>query len=185
MKSHSRTLNLNRSGGLLNHVASALVLAATLIFETKASVYIGRGSSFLEFIPSIIIISYLEDRVLALAATALMVATGLWVRGILDAQISNEDWARAILVMVSGGVIALTFHRLRQDLRELLEVAEARLAAVEATESRYRWAFERAAMGFANTNDKGELLQSNRRLCQMTGYKEEELARLQLKTLVH
>jgi PAS domain S-box-containing protein len=185
MNSHSRTSNSNRSGRLLNHVASALVLAATLIFETKASVYVGKSSSFLEFIPAIIIIAYLEDRAPALAATALMVATGLWARGVPGTQISNEDWARAILILVSGGVIALTFHRLRQDLRELLEVAEARLAAVEATESRYRWTFERAAMGFANTNDKGELLQSNRRLCEMTGYKEEELARLRLNTLVH
>ncbi|TIY09272.1 MAG: diguanylate cyclase, partial [Mesorhizobium sp.] len=113
----------------------------------------------MEFIPAIIIISYLEDRGPALAATILMVAAGLWARSTLHGQI-GEDWARAILLVVSGGVIAMTFHRLRQDLRELLEVAEARLAAVEATENRYRWAFERAAMGFANTNERGELLQS-------------------------
>ncbi|WP_287222028.1 PAS domain S-box protein [Mesorhizobium sp.] len=185
MKWQSRRSDLNPSGRLLTHIASASVLAATLIFETKASVYIGEGSSFLEFIPAIIIISYLEDRGPALAATILMVAAGLWTRSTLHDQISGEDWARAILLLISGGVIAMTFHRLRQDVRELLEVAEARLAAVEATESRYRWAFERAAMGFANTNEKGELLQSNRRLSEMTGYEEDELAQLQLETLVH
>lgn len=185
MNSQSRRPDSNPSGRLLTHVASVLVLAATLIFETKASVYIGEGSSFLEFIPAIIIISYLEDRGPALAATILMVAAGLWARSTLHGQISGEDWARAILLVVSGGVIAMTFHRLRQDLRELLEVAEARLAAVEATENRYRWAFERAAMGFANTNERGELLQSNRRLSEMTGYEEEELAQLRLETLVH
>lgn len=185
MNSHSRRWNSDPSARLLTHIASASVLFATLIFETKASVYIGEGSSFLEFIPAIIIISYLEDRAPALAATILMVAAGLWARGTLHGQISSEDWARAILLLVSGGVIAMTFHRLRQDLRELLEIAEVRLSAVEATESRYRWAFERAAMGFANTNEDGELLQSNRRLCEMTGYKEEELAHLRLRTLVH
>ncbi|RWJ64967.1 MAG: PAS domain S-box protein [Mesorhizobium sp.] len=185
MNSQSRRSDWNPSGRLLTHVASALVLAATLIFETKASVYIGEGSSFLEFIPAIIIIAYLEDRGPALAATILMVAVGLWARSTLHGQISGEDWARAILLVISGGVIAMTFHRLRQDLRELLEVAEARLAAVEATENRYRWAFERAAMGFANTNERGELLQSNRRLSEMTGYEEEELAQLRLETLVH
>lgn len=183
MSSQSRRSNSNPSGRLLTHIASASVLAATLIFEIKLSAYIGQGASFLEFVPAIIIIAYLEDRVPALAATTLMVTVGLWARG--HDQISNGDWARAILLLVSGGVIAMTFHRLRQDLRELLEVAEARLAAVEATESRYRWAFERAAMGFANTNEKGELLQSNKRLCEMTGYKEEELAQLQLDTLAH
>ncbi|WP_287324158.1 PAS domain S-box protein [Mesorhizobium sp.] len=185
MNWQSRRSDLNPTGRLLTHIASASVLAATLIFETKASAYIGEGSSFLEFVPAIIIISYLEDRGPALAATILMVAAGLWTRSTLHGQISGEDWARAILLLISGGVIAMTFHRLRQDVRELLEVAEARLAAVEATESRYRWAFERAAMGFANTNEKGELLQSNRRLSEMTGYEEDELAQLQLETLVH
>ncbi|TIL88730.1 MAG: PAS domain S-box protein [Mesorhizobium sp.] len=185
MNWQSRRSDLNPTGRLLTHIASASVLAATLIFQTKASAYIGEGSSFLEFIPAIIIISYLEDRGPALAATILMVAAGLWTRSTLHGQISGEDWARAILLLISGGVIAMTFHRLRQDVRELLEVAEARLAAVEATESRYRWAFERAAMGFANTNEKGELLQSNRRLSEMTGYEEDELAQLQLETLVH
>ncbi|PDQ17638.1 diguanylate cyclase [Mesorhizobium sanjuanii] len=165
---------------MLTHLVSLLVLSVTLTFAIKTSASIGESASFLEFIPAIIIIAYLEDRAPTLAATILMLAVGLWARG-LD-QISNDDWARAILLLVSGGVIAITFHRLRKDLHE---VADARLAAVEATGSRYRWAFERAAMGFANTNEKGELLQSNRRLCDMTGYKEEELARLQLNTLVH
>lgn len=183
MKSHPPRSNSNPSGRLLTHLASLLVLTATLIFEVKAPVYIGKNASFLEFIPAIIIIAYLEDRVPALAATILMVAVGLWARGL--GQVSDEDWARAILLLVSGGVIAMTFHRLRQDLHEAAGVAEARLAALEATESRYRWAFERAAMGFVNSNEKGELLQSNRRLCEMTGYNEEELAQLRLKTLVH
>lgn len=183
MKSHPPRSNSNPTSRMLTHLASLLVLFATLMFVIKSSVYLGGTASFLEFIPAIIIIAYLEDRVPALAATILMVAVGLWARGL--SQISNEDWARAILLLVSGGVIAMTFHRLRKDLQEVVGVAEARLAAVEATEGRYRWAFERAAMGFANSNEKGELLQSNRRLCEMTGYKEEELAQLRLKTLVH
>jgi PAS domain S-box-containing protein len=185
MNAHPPSLNSNRPGKLLTHLASASLLVATLVVETKLSLYIGRGTSFLEFIPAIIVISYLEDRLIALAATFVMVAVGLWVRGILHTPISTEDWMPAILLLVSGGMIALMFHRLRQDLRQLLHIAEARLAAVEATESRYRWAFERAAIGFANTNGNGELLQSNRRLCDMTGYNEEELAQLRLKTLVH
>ncbi|TKA98625.1 MAG: diguanylate cyclase, partial [Mesorhizobium sp.] len=57
---------------MLTHIASASVLAATLIFEIKLSAYIGQGASFLEFVPAIIIIAYLEDRVPALAATILM-----------------------------------------------------------------------------------------------------------------
>ncbi|TJV20382.1 MAG: hypothetical protein E5Y16_30920, partial [Mesorhizobium sp.] len=99
MNWQSRRSDLNPTGRLLTHIASASVLAATLIFETKASAYIGEGSSFLEFIPAIIIISYLEDRGPALAATVLMVAAGLWTRSTLHGQISGEDWARAILLL--------------------------------------------------------------------------------------
>ena len=180
-----RRLILQLSSKPLAHAASILVLIVSIIFETTKSINVGQDAAFIAFIPGIIVIVYLEGRVVAIAATLLMAAAGLWAQRVLNTQISPEDWTRAVLLMVSGGVIALTFHRLRQDLREALEVAEARLAALEATESRYRWAFERAAMGFANTNENGELLQSNRRLCEMTGYKEQELAQLQLKNLVH
>lgn len=185
MGSFLRWLNSNMIGTPLAHVASILVLAVSIIFEATNSVHVGQGGDFITFIPAIIVIVYLEGRSAAIAATLVMAAAGLWARSVLKDQISSEDWTRAVFLLVSGGVIASIFHRLRQDLREALGVAEARLAAVEATESRYRWAFERAAMGFANTNRRGELLQSNRRLCEMTGYEEKELAQLQLEALVH
>lgn len=185
MGSYLRWLNSSVTGTPLAHVASILVLAVSIIFETSNSVHVGQGGDFITFIPAIIVIVYLEGRATAIAATLVMAACGLWARNALNAQISSEDWTRAILLLVSGGVIASVFHRLRQDLRDALGVAEARLAAVEATESRYRWAFERAAMGFANTTKNGEVLQSNRRLCEMTGYNEGELAQLPLKALVH
>jgi PAS domain S-box-containing protein len=127
---------------------------------------------------------YLEGRLVAIAVTLLMAAAGLWMRRVLNAQLSAEDWTSAIFLLVSGGLIASVFHRLRQDLRGALEVAEARLAAIDAAESRYRWAFERAALGFANANRRGELLQSNRRFFEMTGYGEKELAQLKLEGLV-
>ncbi|QPC91661.1 PAS domain S-box protein [Mesorhizobium sp. INR15] len=185
MGSFLRWLNSSVSGTPLAHVASILVLAASVVFEATNSMHVGQDGAFISFIPAIIVIVYLEGRVAAITATLVMAAAGLWAQSVLNGQISSEDWTRAILLLVSGGVIASIFHRLRQDLRAALEIAEARLAAVEATESRYRWAFERAAMGFANTNRRGELLQSNRRLCEMTGYDENELSQLQLEALVH
>ncbi|WP_342770059.1 MULTISPECIES: PAS domain S-box protein [Mesorhizobium] len=121
----------------------------------------------------------------AIAATLFMAAAGLGARRALNAQLSAEDWTRAIFLLVSGGLIAFMFHRLRQDLRGALEVAETRLAAIDATETRYRGAFERAAMGFVNTNRRGEMLLSNSRLRDMTGYGEKELAQLNLEELIH
>jgi len=179
-----RRLKLNVPGTSLAHVASLLVLAVSLIFVITNTIHVGQDAAFIAFIPAIIIIAYLEGRLLAIAATLLMAAAGLWEQRVLNSQISAEDWTRAIFLLVSGGLIAFVFHRLRQDLREALEVAEARLAAIDAAEGRYRWAFERAALGFANANRRGELLQSNRRLFEMTGYGEEELAQLELEALV-
>ncbi|MEZ2331140.1 PAS domain S-box protein [Mesorhizobium sp. RCC_202] len=175
----------NIPGRPLAHLASVAVLAATLAVEAATSIYVGRDIAFIAFVPAIVVIAYLEDRLAAIAATLLAAAAGLWARYALNTQITAEDWTRAILLLASGAAIAMIFHRLRHDLRQALDVAEARLSAVEATESRYRWAFERAAMGFANTNRKGEVLQSNRRLCDMTGYKEEELAQMPLAALVY
>lgn len=185
MSSHRGRLNSSVQGTLLGHVVSILVLVVSIIFETTKSIHVGQDAAFIAFIPAIIVIVYLEGRGTTIAATLLMAAAGLWAQRVVNTRISAEDWTRATLLLVSACVIALTFHRLRQELRQAVEVAEARLAAVEATENRYRWAFERAAIGFANTNENGELLQSNRRLCEMTGYKEKELANLRLDGLIH
>ncbi|PBC18698.1 MULTISPECIES: PAS domain S-box protein [unclassified Mesorhizobium] len=179
-----RWLKSNVSSTPSAHVASLLVLAGSIILEAISTIYVGQGATFIAFIPVIIVIVYLEGRLVAIAATLLMAAAGLWMRRVLNAQLSAEDWTSAIFLLVSGGLIASVFYRLRQDLRGALEVAEARLAAIDAAESRYRWAFERAALGFANANRRGELLQSNRRFYEMTGYGEKELAQLKLEGLV-
>lgn len=184
MGSFLRWLKSKVSSTSLAHVASLLVLAASIVFEAINAIYVGQRVTFIAFIPVIIVIVYLEGRLVAIAATVLMTAAGLWMRHALNAQLSAEDWTSAIFLLVSGGLIASVFHRLRQDLRGALEVAEARLAALDVAESRYRWAFQRAALGFANANRRGELLQSNRRLFEMTGYGEEELAHLKLEGLV-
>lgn len=185
MGSYPRWLKSNVSGTPLAHVASLLVLAVSIIFEATNTVHLGQDAAFIASVPAIIIIVYLEGRGPTIVATILLALVGLGARRLVNGHISVEDWTHAIFLLVSGGLIAVMFHRLRQDLRGALEVAEARLAAIDATESRYRWAFERAAMGFANTNRGGELLQSNRRLCEMTGYREEELAQLPFEALVY
>jgi PAS domain S-box-containing protein len=160
------------------------VLIATIIFET-AIINTRGGTGFIVSIPAVIIIVYLEGRGAAIAAAVATTVVGLWAEKTLHGRITTDDWLEAIFLLVSGCAIAFIFHRLRRDLRKALEVAESRLAAVAETESRFRLVFERAAIGFANTNEKGELLQSNRHLCELTGYGGEELAQLSLVSLVH
>ncbi|WP_246674888.1 PAS domain S-box protein [Mesorhizobium sp. B4-1-3] len=166
-------------------MASMSVLIFTVIFEISSITQAETEETFISAIPAIIIAVYLVGRNAAIVATLVAAAAGLAAARILRGQVPAEDWLRAIFLLVSGFMIALVFHRLRQDVSRALEIAENRLSAVEATESRFRSVFERAAIGFANTNEKGELLQSNRRLCELTGYSEAELAHVPLERLVH
>jgi len=166
-------------------MASMLVLVATVFFEIINLITAKTEATFISSIPAIIVAVYLVGRGAAIAATLVTAAAALAAERILRGPIPMEDWLRALFLLVAGLMIALIFDRLRKDLRKALEVAERRLAIVEATESRFRAVFERAAIGFANTNERGELLQSNKRLCELTGYGEAELANFPLMRLVH
>jgi len=162
-----------------------LVLVITVILEI-ANLYSAKNeATFISSIPAIIVAVYLVGRGAAIAATLGIAAASLGAERILRGPIPSEDWLRAISLLVSGFMIAFIFSRLRQDLRKALEVAESRLAVVESTESRFRSLFERAAIGFANTNEKGEILQSNKRLSELTEYGEADLAQFPLVRLVH
>ncbi|TIN67213.1 MAG: diguanylate cyclase, partial [Mesorhizobium sp.] len=130
MRLLSLNLHPNSSSKLLTHLASMSLLIATLAVETALPASMAYDIGFFEFVPTIIAISYLEDRLIALAATFVMVAVGLLARDILSNPINVEVWIRAILLLVAGAMIALTFHRQRQDYRTLLQVAEARLVAL-------------------------------------------------------
>ncbi|MDX8523682.1 PAS domain S-box protein [Mesorhizobium sp. MSK_1335] len=111
-----------------------------------------------------------------------MAVAGLGARTIVSGQILADEWVRAVLLVLSGGMIAFLFERSRQTLRVASDV---KLAAVEAAESRYRRAFERAALGFATANDSGELLWLNKRLSALLGYLEDDLAGRRIGELVH
>ncbi|CDX13376.1 Signal transduction histidine kinase [Mesorhizobium plurifarium] len=111
-----------------------------------------------------------------------MAATGLAARTVVKGLPLADDWVRAILLVLAGSMIAFLFDRSRQSLQAALDV---KLAAVEAAESRYRRAFERAALGFATANGRGELLRLNKRLGALLGYLEDDLVGRPLDELVH
>ncbi|SFN88277.1 PAS domain S-box-containing protein [Mesorhizobium sp. NFR06] len=163
-------------------LASAAILIATLVFEARVALTGGADPAFLEFVPAIVVIAFLENRWLALAATLVMALAGLAARIFMGGQAPVEEFVRATLLLLSGGMIAFLFDRSRKDLRAALDV---KLAAVEAAETRYRRAFERAAMGFAAADDNGELLRLNKRLCTLLGYLEDDLVGRRMEELVH
>lgn len=173
-----------RGGPILSptHLASTAVVVATLLFEVGVSRAGGADLAFLEFIPAIVVIAFLENRGMAAGSTLLMAAVGLGSRIIMGRQPLADEFARAILLVLSGGMITLLFDRSRQSLRAALDV---KLSAVEAAEARFRQAFERAALGFATANDRGELLGVNKRLSVLLGYPEDDLVGRRIDELVH
>ncbi|RUX36458.1 diguanylate cyclase, partial [Mesorhizobium sp. M7A.F.Ca.CA.002.09.1.1] len=83
MRLHSLSLHPNSSGKLLTRLASMSLLIATLAVETALPTSVAYDIGFFEFVPAIIAISYFEDRMIALAATFVMVAVGLLTRDVL------------------------------------------------------------------------------------------------------
>jgi PAS domain S-box-containing protein len=74
------------------------------------------------------------------------------------------------------------------DLTESKRAEEALRAAQEtlqASEVRFRGAFETAAQGMALVSLEGRFLQVNRALCQMVGYSEAELLASDFQTITH
>ncbi|BCM17873.1 sensor histidine kinase [Mesorhizobium sp. J8] len=158
------------------------VLVATLLFEVAIFLTGGTDPAFLEFVPAIVVVAFLENRLVAIGSTLLMAAAGLGARVIVGGQSPADEWVRAILLGLAGGMIAFLFDRSRRSLQAALDV---KLAAVEAAGSRYRRAFERAALGFATADDRGKLLWLNKRLSVLLGYPEDDLVGRRIDELVH
>ena len=68
-----------------------------------------------------------------------------------------------------------------QDVTELRQ----REAALREAEERFRHAFEHALIGVALVSPEGEWLRVNRRMCTMTGYREDELLGMSFQEITH
>ena len=69
-------------------------------------------------------------------------------------------------------------------VRDLTERRETE-ASLFASEERFRATFEQAAVGIAHVAGDGTFLRVNRRLCEITGYDHEELAKLTFQAITH
>ncbi len=70
---------------------------------------------------------------------------------------------------------------------EIRDVSATRAAAraLEISERRFRNTFENAAVGVANVAEDGRWLRVNRRLCEITGYGEDELLGRSFQDITH
>lgn len=67
------------------------------------------------------------------------------------------------------------------DISERIE----RERSIRESETRFRSAFENAAVGIAHTSATGNLIRVNQRLCEMLGRTEEELVNLNFREITH
>ncbi|MEW5791019.1 MAG: PAS domain S-box protein [Pseudomonadota bacterium] len=96
------------------------------------------------------------------------------------------------------GAITMDFHEPRRPSprdRQLLDIS-THLAAIalersqaekrlRESEARFRATFDQAAVGMAQVQPDGRLLQVNQRLCDMLGYAPEELLQKRLQDITH
>lgn len=71
------------------------------------------------------------------------------------------------------------------DVQEILQRSAALEQALQESEQVYRSTFELAAVGVAHVSADGRWLRSNRKLCEIMGYTEAELAQLRFQQVTH
>jgi PAS domain S-box-containing protein len=71
------------------------------------------------------------------------------------------------------------------DLQEVLQRSAALEQALRESEQVYRSTFELAAVGVAHVSPDGHWLRANRKMCEVVGYTESELAQLTFQQVTH
>lgn len=89
------------------------------------------------------------------------------------------------LVSVTGHRIFNNNFKLRYENLDLIETLCSINASLEESELRFHSAFDSAAIGMALVSTQGRWLQVNESLCNIVGYSEEELLKIDFQTITH
>ncbi|MBL7479331.1 GGDEF domain-containing protein [Legionella bononiensis] len=90
-----------------------------------------------------------------------------------------------LMVSWMGNKLLNTNIRLRYENLDLINRLISNNAILEESESRFRSAFNFAAIGMALLSLEGKWLKVNQSLCQIVGYTEEELLKIDFQTITH
>ena len=169
-------------------------LAATgLLTASAVLVHVSGGyiEAHFHFFVMIFVLALYEDWLpfgLAVAYVALHHGLG----GAIDAhEVYNHPdaiahpWKWAAIhagFVAAAGIVAMVSWRLNELSRESNVRA---LAATQASEERFRSAFQDAMIGMSLTGPDGQLMRVNRALCEMLGYSEAELTGSRWAQITH
>ena len=71
------------------------------------------------------------------------------------------------------------------DVQEILQRNQAFEKALHESEERFRQTFEQAAVGMAHVGEDGKWLRVNQKLCDIVGYSQHELLKLNFQQITH
>jgi diguanylate cyclase (GGDEF)-like protein/PAS domain S-box-containing protein len=210
----------NKTTILFNAAVMAFATAltvASLNFFFGSIKHLMRGDYSADFIMAVCVmglVQYISNSGLAAVRQALKANESVWQmwrRGYLWTSITyfTGASAAAIIAKVFGGIgiyaflvttpiIAVVYFTYRTYLKNVeaslsqAEQAQRHVAALQASEARFRGAFERfrsafdyAAIGMALVAKSGRWLQVNRSLCEILGYSEAELLSTNFQAITH
>ena len=86
-----------------------------------------------------------------------------------------------------AGVLAAALGHAKEfeEKKKLIAARTEALSALQASQERFRTAFECSAVGMTLTAADGRFMQANRALSEMLGYTQEELGRLSFQDITH
>jgi diguanylate cyclase (GGDEF)-like protein/PAS domain S-box-containing protein len=148
----------------------------------------GQIEAHFHFFVMIAVIALYEDWVPFGLAVAYVVAEHGTLGAVSPHSVYNHDgnpwvWAGIHGFFVLGAVAAnVTTWRLNEDMRARMGQASVR---ARETAERFRLAFESGVSGMALVSPDGHFLEVNRALCEMVGYREDELVGLTFHSITH
>jgi PAS domain S-box-containing protein len=160
-------------------VAVAATAAAALLRWVLGSyldpMELGDVQPFTTFYVVVLFLSVWRGWRLGLAAAVLGFLTGDWLfltpRGGLKI-VTADGLAHTLIYWLVAAAIIYSIHRSQKAASALAAANES----LRQSEERFRAIFDKAAVGIMEVDTGGRLVAANERVCQILGYRSEELA---------
>jgi diguanylate cyclase (GGDEF)-like protein/PAS domain S-box-containing protein len=179
---------------------SLTVWVLRLCFGPAEAMAAGQAHSFVTAVCVMAVAQYVFNTGLVAGGMAFKTSQGYWepwrtyylwtsityfvgaaAAGLIAKLIAVAGFAAFVVATPMIAIVYLTY----QTYLKNIEAVERNVAALEASEERFRSAFDYAAIGMALVSHEGRWLQVNRSLCDILGYTEAELLGMTFQEITH